>query len=152
METLITTFKDWPVIVQGALGSGLFWITLYALQLLFARMANGFSYLSKANELSSLRDELANIQLSLANGDQKTHAVISILYRMSRPFINGMLWLVLGLLLGSAISIFDVVGYIGSLYYFAKASTIVAPYSYAGDLNERNEAILQRITELEKNA
>lgn len=151
LNSIIEIIKDWPIIVQGALGSGLFWLLLLCAQKTTKFMGDNFSKINKESELSALRTELLKIQMIETNGIDKLNFAAPIIYRMSRPFLKSMIWLVLGLLLDSTLPIFGVIGYIGSLVYLSKALNIVSPYKKIVDLQNRKSIVMDRINKLEDN-
>ncbi|MBA2083780.1 hypothetical protein [Aeromonas veronii] len=151
MNDLITAIKAWPIIVQGALGSGLFWLILVLLQKISLKITGYLSHLFKESEKSEIRTELLKILMTEAAGIEKLNYAAPILYRMARPFLRAILWLVLGLFVGSIISIFGIIGYIGSIYYLLQALNVVSAYKYNGDLEERKSVLSARLKELEEN-
>ena len=128
MQELIDAIKAWPVIIQGALGSALFWLLLLVGQKFAAYAAGRYSHISKKARIAWLINEQAKCLASLAEtpSDFSTYAVI-ILYRTSRSLIKAGMWLVLGLIAQSMISELGVIGFIGALYYLLRAYGVVAP-------------------------
>ena len=128
MQELIDAIKAWPVIVQGALGSALFWIFLLVGQKLAMYAAGKYSHISKKARISWLTNEQAKCCASLTQSSEEfaTYATI-ILYRTSRHLIKAAMWLVLGLISQSILSELGIVGFVGSLYYLFKAYEVVAP-------------------------
>lgn len=149
MSELISAIKAWPIIVQGAMGSGLFWLVLVLLQKASLKITSHLSHLSKKSERNGIRTELLKILMTETKGPEKLNFAAPLLFRMSRPFLRSILWLVLGLLLGSIIPIFGIVGYVGSIYYLLEALNVVSAYKYDGSLADRKIELTKRLKELE---
>ena len=148
MDKFVTVINDWPVIVQGALGSALFAFALWFGQKLYTWFNNKLSKFSRNNRKSSLITEMVKINLKLTTGKERHIFAPILLYRMSRPFIKAIIWLVLGLITGNLFEALSVVGYIGSIYYLLKALDVVSAYSFEGDLKERINEINKQLKEL----
>ena len=91
---------------------------------------------------------MVKINLKLTTGKERHIFAPILLYRMSRPFIKAIIWLVLGLITGNLFEALSVVGYIGSIYYLLKALDVVSAYSFEGDLKERINEINKQLKEL----
>ena len=142
MQELSDAIKAWPVIVQGALGSALFWIVLLTGQKLAMYAAGRYSHISKKARIAWLINEQAKCLASLTNSHEEfaTYAVI-ILYRTSRHVIKAIMWLVLGLISQSFLTELGVIGFIGTLYYLFKAYGVVAPINQDQYTQERLDQI-----------
>jgi hypothetical protein len=152
LNSLIEIIKEWPIIIQGALGSGLFWLLLTLLQKLSSTLTNRISHLSKKSELEELRTELLHLQMDETHGMEKLHFAAPLLFRASRPFFRAMLWLVLGLALSSVFSLFGVIGYVGSIYYLLKALNVVSKLQVEGEAKEYKSTVKIRIAELDNDS
>ena len=140
METISNIIKDWPVIVQGALGSALFWLAL-----IVGKKVIDFSKLlySKHSE-SSRRTWLTNrsgmIMLVLnKETDEQSHMASLLLYRASRYLFKALMWLVLGLLMQIVYPVIAVIGYLGCLFYLMEGFTIV------GGTGESEEELIKEL-------
>jgi small-conductance mechanosensitive channel len=144
MEDLIEAVKAWPVIVQGALGSGLFWLILFIGQKFATSVAGKYSNASKKARLSWLVSEQAKCFANMAKSHEESARFATIiLYRASRHVIRAVMWIALGLISSSIISALETIGFIGALYYLFKAYEIVAPI----DDEQYNEERLKQLTE-----
>ena len=66
MTESINLVKAWPVIIQGALGSALFWILLVVAQRAFNFTSEYFSKRSKEqSRLNKVQEDLAKLQEQL---------------------------------------------------------------------------------------
>ena len=125
MEELVKIVSDWPLIIQGALGSGLFWLILLIGQKVSAKLANAFSsYSSKAKEeqLNIQWQKYAGLKAHY-DGDKQlsTNFQVGLLYQASRSFFTGLIWFALGLIFNSFIPILGIVGYLGFIFYLFKS-------------------------------
>ena len=152
MSNIITIVENWPVIIQGALGSALFAITLFVFQKTYKFVSHKVSSLSKKSRISELNTEKLKLATCVFKGQEKAIIAAPILYRMSRPLIKALLWLVLGMMFGQIISVFTIIGYIGCIYYLVKALDIVSVYEFNGDPEAKLSEINAEIEELKNDA
>jgi len=141
LQEFLNAIKDWPVIIQGALGSALFALILFVLQKVYAYANHQIALLSKKSRIRELTNERLKIGMSIGQGKDKALFASPMLYRMSRPFLKSLIWLVLGLLFSELFDILSVVGYLGSIYYLLNALDVVAPYECEGNLKIRLKEI-----------
>lgn len=155
METLINTVKEWPVIIQGALGSGLFWIILLIGQKTVIYCSKKYSHKSKQDRISWLTSGQFKYATVLADGHAaKAHCFAVIIYRSLRPFYRAAMWMTLGLITNSFIQPLGIVGFIGTLYYLFKAFEVVAPIEDIDDIEKatkRFNEFSEEIENLKKN-
>lgn len=155
MEKLVLIVSDWPLIVQGALGSGLFWLILLVGQKVSSKIADSFSsYSSKAKE------EQLNIQWQKysglkahCDGDKQlsTNFQVGLLYQASRPFFTGLIWFSLGLIFNSIIPILGIVGYLGFIYYLFKSLGCVQRIDTTSDPSKKIAEISGQLKEIRLN-
>ncbi|PWQ92431.1 hypothetical protein [Leucothrix pacifica] len=151
MEEFIEAVKAWPVIIQGALGSALFWLFSAVGQWLTDKANKSTSSFLKKTRKSSLINERMRLKALKAQGrDQVLYASV-LIYRMSRPLLIGLIWMVLGLTFNSIIGVFSIIGYLGSLYYLFIALGIVKAINYEGDIDARIKEIEETLEDM-KNA
>ncbi|MBU1233296.1 MAG: hypothetical protein KKD01_01260 [Proteobacteria bacterium] len=125
MEKLIQQILEWPIIVQGALGSGLFWLLLRLGQKVFSIATEFASKFSKAIKKGKLKTLLLKYRgiLAASNGQTElstTHQV-ALIYISLRYFIKGLIWICFGIVFQGLIGTLGVVGFIGGLYYLFQA-------------------------------
>jgi hypothetical protein len=147
---IIEVIKDWPVIVQGALGSFAFWLLLRVASSSFNWLTELYEQLSKRSEAASLRDEVIVILANTSEQDQAGHYASLILYRAARHIIDAFLWVTAGLALSNFAGDLSIIGFIGGGYYLLRAKQVVGPYDYDGDKDERLSEIRCRIEELKE--
>ena len=149
MEKLITAIQDWPVLIQGAIGSALFWLLLVLGQKLTTFLSTKFSPLSKRMKKSDLVTQLLRFQaLKTGPHDLGGHYASILWYRASRSVIKALIWLALGLIFGSITNVLGVVGFFGCVYYLLSALDVVRPLNYEGDIGEKIREIEQKIEEI----
>lgn len=144
MQELIDAVKAWPVIVQGALGSALFWLVLLIGQSLTTRITRNYSNHSKQARLSWLISEQAKC-LAKASASHVEFAAFGtiLIYRSSRHLLKAFMWLAMGLVFQSLFLPAGTIGFLGCLYYLFKAAEIVAPL----DEEKHSVAELAKIAE-----
>lgn len=126
MDELIETIKNWPMIVQGALGSGLFWLVLLVGQYLVENAINLYSRHSENSRESYLVSKMCKYDAFIKGSAFFLNATI---YRSMRFFYKAIMWLILGLLFQQFLSTLSTVGYLGCLYYLLKAYGIISPWN-----------------------
>ncbi len=141
-QNWLSALTDLPVIVQGALGSGLFALALLLGQKAFRYAATRTAKFNKNRRLAFLTDETAKLHILQGEEFSEKSALISLLIlRSLRGFAKALIWLSLGLLCSMFAPVFGVAGYLGALYYFFSAlNTLRAP--------ERAEDIPAKLAEL----
>lgn len=149
MQEFVDAIKAWPVIVQGALGSALFWLILLIGQLLVTRLTSWQSKRSKIARKGWLMSERAKCLAGLATSSE-TFAVYAtiLLYRASRPLCRSILWLVLGLSFQAFIEPAGIVGYLGALYYLFKTAGVLGTIHSQQHTAEELEKIDQELAAL----
>lgn len=136
MSEIISAIKDWPVIVQGAIGSGLFWIILLLCQKTADYLSRKYSQHSNYSRESWLINRHTMIQLVLSESLEEKGSYASILlYRSSRYLFKAIMWLALGLVLQIFYTLAALIGFIGCLYYLFKG------YYVVGGANQSNDEL-----------
>ena len=137
MTELIDAILKWPIIVQGALGSGLFWLLLFLGQKTVEKISKIYSH--KSNEARISRLTTAQFKYALGTGidDHETnaHYFAVLIYRSLRYLFRALMWVILGLVVNSFISPLGIIGYLGALFYLFKAYEVVAPNTESEEVN-----------------
>jgi hypothetical protein len=146
MKELIDAIKAWPIIIQGALGSALFWLVLIVGQKLADAILPRISSRNRVRQRRRLFDQILRLEAVKAGQDkeQATYYASAILYRASRRFVVAVIWLTLGFIFHSVIGIFGLVGYLGCLYYLFATLAIVGPVKTPPSRVEAELAELQK--------
>lgn len=145
MQELIEAVKAWPVIVQGALGSGLFWLVLLVGQKATAAASEAYSRHSKASRIGWL--VTASIRYQAAIDNDPSYAAM-LIYRSARHLYKGIMWLALGFSIQSILDIGGIIGFAGCIYYLLTAYEVVAPMDPGEDREKKLEQIRKELSDL----
>ena len=120
MEELYKVITEYPVIIQGALGSALFAFLIFIGKKIFQIINDILSKYFKNIKLETLR-RLRTKHIGLKAHRSKDLLKSSsirteLLYYGFRNFISGVIWILLGLIL----NLYEI-GYLGGIYYMFKA-------------------------------
>ncbi len=146
---LIEAIRDWPVIVQGALGSFAFWLVLRIATSAYSAISKTYAERSRRTRVQRLTDERLLIYANLGGPYEAGHVASLIWYRASRRVVNALLWITLGLLVGSFVPYLSAIGYAGAIYYLIAAKLIVDPYRHKASLEERLDEVNTELSELD---
>lgn len=153
LQRFVTAVQDWPVLVQGALGSGLFWLVLLVAQRTTAFLSSHIALQSKHRRQADLKNQLLRFHALKASAGADSAAVAGfasvLLYRTARPVIKALMWLTLGLVFQSVLGVLGVVGFVGCLYYLLTAFNIVRPLVFDGDIDQKIAELEQKLAELD---
>jgi hypothetical protein len=128
MQELIDAIKAWPIIIQGALGSALFWLVLLCGQYLTTRISRSYSLHSKVTRESWLVGERAKCMANISKTDFEFSAyAIILMYRAARHLCKALMWLAMGLVFQSLFLPAGVIGFLGCLHYLFKVAEVLGP-------------------------
>ncbi len=146
---IIEAIKDWPVIVQGALGSALFWLISLVAQRIVAIGVVKASKHSNQERLSWLVSRNAKHEAFGGTRDdaKAAYATSSLIYRSLRPVYKGVIWLGLGLVASVFTPIGLAIGGVGLTYYFLKAYDVVSPISFEENTKEEWDKVRTELLE-----
>lgn len=151
MENIIKIINEWPVIIQGALGSALFAFLLYFGQKLFAYYSQVTSSYSSKTTQRKIRREIFRLQaLKATNNNDKSYYASMLWFQASSRVIKGLIWLTMGLVFSSVIDVIGFVGYIGCLYYLFEALDIIKPIERVDNIDETINNLQNKLKEIEK--
>ncbi|GAB3368112.1 MULTISPECIES: hypothetical protein [Giesbergeria] len=137
---IIKTITDWPVIVQGALGSALFWAVLELGQRIVKRIASRLSTDYKAGSTWALMAHEA--EGPLAHDSRFICMYAALHYLLKAGIVSA-----LSLALGNAIEVFSSVGFLIAMYFLFRALSYVPHTSSWGSLEDRKQAFQTLIAE-----
>ena len=137
---IIKTITDWPVIVQGALGSALFWAVLELGQRLVKRIATRLSADRKTGSDWAL-------MAHEAKGLFAQEARFMCMYAALHYLLKAGIVSALSLALGSAIEVFSSVGFLIATYFLFRALSYVPHTTIWGTLEDRKQAFQSLIEE-----
>jgi hypothetical protein len=145
---LIEVFKDWPVIIQGALGSALFWIALGVGQKFVSFLLSVSALHSKLSRKSWLVSAQIKYKSYLTESDFEEISGLSFLiYRSLRLFYKSLMWLVLGLISNLFISPIGIIGFMGCIYYLFQSYDVVSPIE---ELDDGIDAVKDKLIKINK--
>lgn len=149
MDQLILSIQDYPVIVQGAMGSALFALVLFVGQRMAAYGLDRFRAGSRRVRKRQIKEEYIRLRALGADDYSEGAYFGSLLWiRASRHFVKALIWLVLGMIFDSTIGVLGVVGYMGAVFYLFFALSIVRPISYDGDVKARAAELKEELDQL----
>jgi len=153
LQRLVTAVQDWPVLVQGALGSTLFWLVLLIGQRITAFLSSHIALQSKQRRQANVKNQLLRLHALKAAAVPDSVAAAGfasvLLYRTARPVIKALMWLALGLVFESVLGVLGVVGFVGCLYYLLTAFNIVRPLVFDGDIDQEIAKLERQLDELD---
>jgi hypothetical protein len=133
-DRLLAAITDLPVIIQGALGSALFALVMYFGQRVAARLQEQWSSHSRSRRHTYLIEQKVKLGIFVAQDNAEMVACISLLaYRALRAVVKAMIWLVLGLLGGSFMTVLGAAGFLGAACYLFSALATLSPPKKQGD-------------------
>lgn len=150
MSGLIDQILAWPVIFQGALGSGLFTLILYLGQKGTIFLSGRLSRYSHRRRVDKLRFESIKYEITLPEQPDRSAFFGVLLYHAFSRTIRGLIWLTLGFGFESLIPVFGIIGYLGALFYLFDALQIFKPIDTDVNIEQRLKEIEAEIAELEK--
>jgi hypothetical protein len=149
MEGFIEIIKAWPIIVQGALGSALFWLLMIIGQKLASFSAAYMSKRSKQKRISWLvtrtckHDAFSNLDNAAAS-----YAVSVLIYRSLQSAYKAFLWLGFGFVIDGVFDFGLFIGALGFVYYLLKAFDVVSPFKENENTQEENDKVINELKEL----
>jgi hypothetical protein len=152
MEKLLLAIQDWSVLAQGVFASAVFSATVFVGRRLFDWMSMHVRNFSKKQQIYYLNNELLRHR-ALATSDSMqaaTYYASMLWYRASRHVITGLIWLSLGLIFNSIVSVFGLVGFFGCACYLFSALNVVRPVVYEGDLSDKIKELESKVSHLEE--
>jgi hypothetical protein len=117
---LINEILQWPAIIQGALGSGLFMLTLFAFQKILSVFTKYFKKSNISIQLKLKRILFFKLYAENIKDIHEANVCASILtYKGLEYLAKGIFYVVLGQLFYSFLPIFGYCGYIIGLFYIS---------------------------------
>lgn len=141
ISDLIKTITDWPVIVQGALGSALFWLVLELGQRITRHLIERFS--SDKETATSF----AIFAHEAPNDSIRSKAYFTCLYGAAHYSLKAALVVVVAQLLSEVLPIFSLAGFLVAGYFLFRALSFVPHTNSLGSKEERQaryKQIIQR--------
>lgn len=140
---IVKVVTDWPVIVQGALGSALFWAILEIGQRSVRKFATRLGSDKKtANWFALAAHE--------ASGEAKAHARFICLYGAMHYVLKGLIVAILSWAISPLLDVFAAVGYLIAAYFFFRALAFVPHTASLGSIPERRRRFEAGVAEVNK--
>ncbi|MDQ8024174.1 MAG: hypothetical protein REI94_20205 [Moraxellaceae bacterium] len=137
---IIKTITDWPVIVQGALGSALFWAFLEGGQRLVKKTAARVSSDQKsANSIALAAHE--------GTGSFREWSRFICIYAALHYILKASIVAILAMVIGTVIDAFSLVGYLIATYFLFRALAYVPHTTSWGSLDERKALFAEFLTQ-----
>ena len=130
---IIKPITDWPVIIQGALGSALFWLVLEVGQRATKRISAKLSKDRKTASWFSLAAHAA------PPGPMQEAGRFFPIYGAIHYALKGTIIVVISAALGGVLDVFSFVGYVMAIYFYFRALSYV-PHSSSLGTTEEQEA------------
>lgn len=143
---IINTILEWPVIVQGALGSLLFWISFEIVKKSVSVLNSILENYNKNLKKERLTHEYFQKEFNISDG-AKVENVMFCLYAAVHHIIKGIIIIIIGWVLSNIISLSEYLGYTIALFYFFRALTAVK-LEYGSSLSDDEQK--RRMLEIKK--
>ncbi|WP_141833759.1 hypothetical protein [Delftia sp. HK171] len=137
---IITKITDWPVIIQGALGSALFWIIIELGQRVAKSTTARFSKDKQAGNAWAL-------MAHEAKGPHALQAKFICMYAALHYLLKAGVVATLSFVIGNSIEIFSSVGFLISTYFLFRALSYVPHTTSWGTLEDRAKAYQRMLDE-----
>jgi hypothetical protein len=127
IEQLWTAISQWPVIIQGACGSGLFWLLLETGRKLLSAIQKTLNKQSSKNKERLLREYIYTKLTSHSGFAYSQQGYFISFSRVLTYLIIGMVFVVIALFVGGFSRLILSIAAVGALYYFSKALSWLIP-------------------------
>ncbi len=130
IKELWTAISQWPVIIQGALGSALFWLVLETGRRLLSVIQKTVNKQSSKAQQDRLLREYIYTKFTTHSGLAYYPQGYFISFsHVLRFFVTGMVFVVIALFVGGFSQLGLSIAAVGALYFFSKALTWLIPDS-----------------------
>ena len=149
MRAIIDQILQWPIIVQGALGSALFWLILVIGERAFRKCTGIWQGFSKDKQKEFLQTEYI---LHMAFAEKDSGHFVVLIYMAVHYLIKALIAICLGLIFQSVFPVFGIVGFVMAIYYLFLAVNAVRDTKAGVDHKKEMERIKDEIKKLESKA
>ncbi len=139
---IIDTILEWPIIIQGALGSALFWVILAVGQKLIEFSG---SRLSKDKKVANYWPLTAYTSDDL---EQKKRAYLNCIYGGLHYLVKALIVIILSLMISPIIHTVAIVGYLISVFYLFKSLSYIPHFDSFGSYEKAVEKRKELVKEL----
>ncbi|MES1930322.1 hypothetical protein SADO_13743 [Salinisphaera dokdonensis CL-ES53] len=144
---------DLPVIIQGALGSFVFWLCYEAAKLIVNLIADIGGRLSRKYRRENVLFELASLYQDLSEPDEVrgNRAHLLSMHAALYLTIQGLIFLCLGFIASTLLGAISVVGYLIAIFFFFRAlrAAYVEFFDNGQTKEEKEEKVKKLLKELE---
>jgi len=127
-ETLIDAISNWPVILQGVIGSAIFWLILEMLKLATKWLPQTLGYVSKRVEKEILLREWIYRKFTSRNGFiNNIQGYLITFDHVFRYLITGLLFACIGILVAGAGKLVFGIILAATIYYLLRALAWLTP-------------------------
>jgi hypothetical protein len=153
VSSILDKVLQWPVIVQGALGSALFWLILTVGEILTKKLGVKVSGITKKQKLSRLNNEFVRYS-TLATNDKFliSAGVVMLLYASLHYIVKALVMVCLGFIFSGVNYVFGIVGYVMALYYLFWAADAVRDTEKGIDPKQKVKELEDKIALLKKDS
>ncbi len=133
---IIKTILDWPIIVQGALGSFLFWLIFFLISKI-----KGFTLkrISKDKDLGYFFIQDARKSFILGDYNGSNYSFFVAIYAALHYFLKFVFAAFIGFIIQQIIPVIGYVGYLVGLYFLYKAFSYMPHFDTLDKMEEREE-------------
>ena len=135
---IVKKILEWPVIVQGALGSFLFWLLFTIGQKTFNFFNKKFR---KEKELGGFFGRTARDQFKKENYTLSTYSFFTCIYASIHYFLKFTLTAFISFIIAGLIPVFAYVGYTIAIYFIFRALSYVTHFRTFEKEDERKSKI-----------
>lgn len=118
---MLDKILDLPVIVQGALGSFLFWLVFTLTKYATGYLSSVIGRFDKSWREESLEFEQLQSQYMAAEPIAKINYILLAIYGASNRGLQGLVYLCLGAVINTILSPLGLIGYCFAIIYFFRA-------------------------------
>lgn len=112
---------DLPIIVQGALGSFLFWVVFTVVKKASEYLWEAIGNFNKSWKEEALEFEQLQSQYMIGSGEAKINFILIAIYGAFNRVLQGLIYLCLGLVVNSLVFPFGIIGYIFAIIFLVRA-------------------------------
>lgn len=148
---MLAKIFDLPVIVQGALGSFLFWLTYEVTKRLLAFLSAFIGRYNRHWKRETLMFEQVQAKFMVSDGEQRTQYLILCIYGGLSRAIQGLIYVCFGLISGDLLGPISLFAYAFAIIYFFRAlRAVFLEVSSGKDLEYYKQRIIEIDSELAK--
>jgi len=130
MDAILNFINHSHVVIQGAMGSAIFWLILIIGQHLFNVIGAKLSFVNAKYKEETLYREY--MQIKLSRGEQRHEIISMCTYQALSYLLRGFVFLGLGFIMSDLIPLSHSIGGLGFLFYLFRSLGWLKPF-YVGE-------------------